>query len=169
MCIWGLVHSWHSGPGTEKHPMPPCPSLACGHAGGTVSYLVEDTLMMTSYISQVRQICTCYLASQTPTSETLAPQDASVEAGTASWHFPDPWVGAVGSSAQPREWGQRSQLLLFFPVLLSRGRGSSVKQEGRAPSPTIPLKSHVLLGKSWPVSELEFPYVKIGDDPPCLG
>lgn len=113
--------------------------------------------MMTSYIFQVRQISTCYLTSQTPMSETPAPQDASVEAGTDSWHFPDPWVGAVGSSAQPRKWGQRSRLLLFFPVLLSRGRGGSVKQEGRAPSPTGPLNSHVLLGKSWPVSELAFP------------
>lgn len=49
-----------------------------------MSYLVEDTLMMTSYTFQVRQICTCYLASQPPTSETLAPQDANVEAGTDS-------------------------------------------------------------------------------------
>lgn len=82
--------------------------------------------MMTSYTFQGRQISTCYLTSQTPMSETPAPQDASGEAGTDSWHFPDPWVGAVGSSAQPRKWGQRRRLLLFFPVLLSRGRGGGL-------------------------------------------
>lgn len=57
-----------------------CPSLTCGHAGGTV-YIVGGRYTDGGLLNLPGQ---ADLVPQPPASETLAPQDASGKAGTDS-------------------------------------------------------------------------------------